>query len=495
MKRIIFCLCVFFSVFFSSLVNASDQVLLSTLIPEDFSEKIFDDLTIGSAEGGEVPILIKNVTVTGTMIFNSGQDGSACMVFFSGSDLNRVEFFCRDGEICELYLDGSSNLKELNLHAGVGSSIKVSGMIPRGSDFPGFYSNGYLCDGQPEFAAYIGAEISIDYQLRDLDVFSDLGKIDTIRIHAADDAAVTFDNVWLHRTFLLADGDRSPRNFTVNTTGFAFIDLLDSGISFGLHNLNSQHLPHGHGLNCSYIAGDQMNIGLLLLHSDADLTVSMDRQYIDYVVFFGNGCDHSTLRLDAYAGSSQVSDIYQVHVYDANAELYNKLIQGVYFLLAPDEAPYSFFYHYFNQAENLLRNHRSDFADPEMLPYLPDTDSSYWDWIDAALIWSQLMPYYNITPTGMAPDGVSTVYSRSEPNVPYIYYHAAIIEKVRVLNAYGSSDGQLPDYIKQKNWASPNPFISGSAVRLCENGGCGFNHNMSMGTVSFRTSISDIPDK
>ncbi|MBQ6520118.1 MAG: hypothetical protein IJI14_15495 [Anaerolineaceae bacterium] len=127
-----------------------------------------------------------------------------------------------------------------------------------------------------------------------------------------------------------------------------------------------------------------------------------------------------------------------------------------------------------------------------MMPYLPDADSSYWDRIDAALVWSQLMPYYNITPVGLAADGISTIYDRSEPNVPYIYYHAAYIEKVRVLNAYGSSDGQLPDYIKQKNWSSPNPFMTGNTVHLCENGGCGFNHNMSLGTVSFQTSLFDL---
>lgn len=75
----------------------------------------------------------------------------------------------------------------------------------------------------------------------------------------------------------------------------------------------------------------------------------------------------------------------------------------------------------------------------------------------------------------------------------YAYYHAAYIEKVRVLNAYGSTDGQLPDYIKQKNWSSPNPFMTGSTVRLCENGGCGFNHSMSLGTVSFATSLMDLP--
>ena len=116
--------------------------------------------------------------------------------------------------------------------------------------------------------------------------------------------------------------------------------------------------------------------------------------------------------------------------------------------ITPAEAPHSAFYGYFDRAEDLLCGHRSDFCDPEMLPYLPDKDSAFWDRIDAALVWSQLMPYYNITPAGKAADGVSTVYDRLEPNVPYIYYHAAYIDKVRVLNAHGSSEGQLPDYIK-----------------------------------------------
>ena len=50
------------------------------------------------------------------------------------------------------------------------------------------------------------------------------------------------------------------------------------------------------------------------------------------------------------------------------------------------------------------------------------TDSAYWDRIDAALVWSQLMPYYNITPAGPAQNGAGHVYARQEVNVPYIYY-------------------------------------------------------------------------
>ena len=489
MKKTVICFC-FFAYMLMSLTTAASAkagYYSCDSDPEDFNEKVFDDITIdtGACDGSSA--MLENVTVTGDVHLTGGS------VSFSRSDLNRMNLDCPAGSHCGVGLDGETGLKELELHPGAESTITISGLMRADGPLPSFYGKGYLCEGQPEFAAYSGADTSIDYQLQDLETFDILGEIDTVRIIAAADAAVTLDNIGLNRTFILADDGRSPRNFTVNTAGFAFINLLDSGISFGLHNLNLQHLPQNHGRHCSYIAGDQMNIGLLLLHSDADLKVSMDRQYIDYVVFFGAGCDHSTLTLDAYAGSSQVSDVYQIHVYDANAEFYNKSIQGVYFLIAPDEAPYDSFYQFFDHAEDLLRNRRSDFTDSEMLRYLPDADSDYWDQIDAALIWSQLMPYYNIKLAGSAADGISMVYNRSEPDVPYIYYHATYIDKVRVLNAYGSSDGMIPDYIKQKNWTSPNPFMTGSTVRLCENGGCGFNHQMSLGTVSFDTSIRDIP--
>ena len=489
MKKTAICFCIFLLMSLTSAVYAVDGLYSCDSDLADFNGTVFDNLTFDTSACDGSTATLEDIIVTGEMIVIGGS------IFFAGSDLNRVHLNCPAGSHCEIGLDGDTGLKELELYPGVGSLVTVSGLIHTDVPTPSFYIKGYLCEGQPEFAAYADAEISIDYQLRDLETFAALGKIDTIRIHADDDAAVTFNNVWLHRTFIQAEDNRSPRNFTVNTAGFSFIDLLDSGISFGLHNLDPQHLPYNHGRHCSYIAGDQMNIGLLLLHSDANLTVFMDRQYIDYVVFFGSGCDHSILTLDAYAGSSQISDIYQVHVYDANAEFYNKSIQGMYFLIAPDEAPYERFYQYFDQAEALLHNHHNDFCDPEILPYLPNSNSEYWNLIDAALVWSQLMPYYNLTPAGTATDGISTVYDRSEPNVPYIYYHAAYIVKVRVLNAYGTSNGQIPDYIKHKNWASPNPFMTGSTIRLCENGGCGFNHNISLGTVSFSTSLQDIPNK
>ena len=119
----------------------------------------------------------------------------------------------------------------------------------------------------------------------------------------------------------------------------------------------------------------------------------------------GSNTRRSTLTLDGYQDTAWATDIFQVQVYDANAEFYTKSIQGVYFLITPAEAPYSAFYGYFDRAEDLLRSHSSDFCDPGMLPYLPDTDSAYWDRIDAALVWNQLMPYYNLTPAGSAEIG------------------------------------------------------------------------------------------
>ena len=489
MKHTLFLLCLLVLMIITGNIFAEDGYFDCGSDPADFSGKVFDNLTVDLGQCAGKRILFSNITVTANTIIESGMDDH---VLFSSGNLNRVRFVCQDGHDCELGLDGETTLKDLKLFPSANGLITVNGLSPDNRQLPAFYEKGYLCEGQLDFAAYADADVSIDYQLLDLETFAGLGKIDTVRIFAANDSGITFNNVWTHRAFIQSASEDAPRNFSVNSMGFTFIDLLDSGISFCLHNMNEMHLPHGHGRECSYVAGDQMNIGLLLLHSDEDLTVSMDRQYIDYVVFFGKGCDQATLTLNAYTGSEQVSDIFQVHIYDANAEFYNKTIQGVYFLIAPEGAPYESFYRFFDQAETLCRGHRSDFVDPEVMPYLPGADSSYWDRIDAALVWSQLMPYYNITPVGLAADGISTIYERSEPNVPYIYYHAAYIEKVRVLNAYGSSDGHLPDYIKQKNWSSPNPFMTGSTIRLCENGGCGFNHNMSMGTVSFMTSLQNL---
>ncbi|MBQ6343444.1 MAG: hypothetical protein IJI41_09995 [Anaerolineaceae bacterium] len=39
------------------------------------------------------------------------------------------------------------------------------------------------------------------------------------------------------------------------------------------------------------------------------------------------------------------------------------------------------------------------------------------------------MQYYNLILTGLAAIGISTGYGRLEPNVPYIYYHDAYIDK------------------------------------------------------------------
>ena len=286
MKYSAICICFLFLMLFTSSIFAADGYFGSGSNPEDFHGKVFDDLYINPGDCGE-EIRFDNVIVTGNVIYND-TSSSGHTVTFSGSRLNRIQFPCSDGHHCKLQLDGSTSLNELDLfpsgnHPGM---ITVNGLMADAPDMHDFYRAGYLCEGQLEFQAYTGADTSIDYQLQDLETFDALGKIDTVRIFAAADAEVTFDNVWLHRVFIQADDSCSSRNFTINTAGFAFIDLLDSGISFGLHNLDPQHMPHGHGLDCSYIAGDQTNIGLLLLHSDADLTVSMDRQYIDYVVFF-----------------------------------------------------------------------------------------------------------------------------------------------------------------------------------------------------------------
>lgn len=238
MKKTVVCFCVYILMSLTTALCTRDGYYSCDSDPADFNGNVFDDLTIDTCACDGNTAMLKNITITGDVSIMGGR------VFFAECDLNRVRLDCPGGSHCEIGLDGETELKELELCPGVGSSVMTSGLMQTDGPLPSFYGKGYLCEGQPEFAAYTDAEISIDYQLRDLETFDALGKIDTVRIFAAADAEVTFDNIWLHRAFILAYNDYSLRNFTVNTAGFAFIDLLDSGISFGLHNLYPQHLPY-----------------------------------------------------------------------------------------------------------------------------------------------------------------------------------------------------------------------------------------------------------
>ena len=218
MKYSAICICFLFLMLFTSSIFAADGYFGSGSNPEDFHGKVYDDLYINPGDHAE-DIRFENVTVIGNVIYNDiGSSGHS--VSFSRSRLNRLQFPCSDRHHCKLQLDGSTLLNELDLYPSGNNPgmITVNGLTADAVDLPVFYSTGYLCEGQPEFTAYADAEISIDYQLRDLETFDALGKIDTVRIHAANDAAVTFDNVWLHRAFILADNDRSLRNFTINTS-------------------------------------------------------------------------------------------------------------------------------------------------------------------------------------------------------------------------------------------------------------------------------------
>ena len=64
----------------------------------------------------------------------------------------------------------------LELYPGKNGKIIVNGTAGKES-LPAFYSAGYLCEGQPEFSMYAEADNEIDFQMKDLEVFSDMGYI------------------------------------------------------------------------------------------------------------------------------------------------------------------------------------------------------------------------------------------------------------------------------------------------------------------------------
>ena len=183
MKKTAICFCIFLLMSLTSAVYAVDGLYSCDSDPADFNGTVFDNLTFDTSACDGSTATLEDIIITGEMIVIGGS------IFFAGSDLNRVHLNCPAGSHCEIGLDGDTGLKELELYPGVGSLVTVSGLIHTDVPTPSFYIKGYLCEGQPEFAAYADVEISIDYQLRDLETFADLGMIDTVRIYAADDSA------------------------------------------------------------------------------------------------------------------------------------------------------------------------------------------------------------------------------------------------------------------------------------------------------------------
>ncbi len=459
----------------------------------EFSGKSSVNLVVDLQECQTSPVF-EDLTITDTMEIK----GNA-QIRFSGSSVNNLSVECHDAAQCEIRLDERTSIASLELNPGENGTIIVNGTAGK-ENLPAFYSVGYLCEGQPEFSLYDEAGSEIDFRMKDLEVFSDMGYIDETVIHAADNASVTFENVWLHRVKIVSGQDKEPANFRINTKGMTYIDLLDSGISFELHNLNDRHFSGDIPL-CSPIALDYMRIGLMLLHSGHDLTVAMDNQYADSLVFFGGGCENSTLFLTDLNDSGEVSLIDRALIYDANAEFYVKKIPQAEYLIAPDDFSIEDFYGYFEFVKDALTDHCSDFPDltdqPGMcwdISGLPESSSEYWNRMESAKVWSRLSGYVHIPSQDTGDPARPYAYTRSEPDIPYFYTRAAFIDTVKYSSAYSVPESSVPAYISGKGWTSLNPTLNtDKTVGITWNGGCSYNHEMTVGGITYRYCLSDLP--
>ncbi len=506
MKIITYLLVLSIFVLICSSVHADDGYIACGSDISGLSGRTFENLVVdlegcrNIPDGAAPSLRFEGIKVMGrTEITGKDDDPETVAVHFTGSTLNHVVMDCSGMKNCEIGLDGTASIEKLELYLPESSNgnITVKGSDER-DDLPSFYRLGYLCEGQPEFSSYADAADEFDFRLKDLDSFSDMGYIGETVVYASGNSSVTFDNVWLHRVKLAAG--TSPDDLTVNTRGMTYIDLLDSGISFTIHNLNERHFS-GTIPECSAVASDYMRIGLMLLHSDRDLTVSMDNQYVERLAFFGNGCENSTLFLKDLQDSGITAFIEKAAVYDANAEFYSKKIPYAEFLIAPEGFTTDVFYGYFDSVKDALMTHCSALPDMQEMPGLcwqvsafPDGSSEYWTRMESAKVWSRLSNYVNIPVQETGNPSMPYAYISREQDIPYFYTKAAFIDTVKYSSAYGVPENSIPSYITGKGWTSLNPTLnSDKTAGITWNGGCSYNHEMTVGGIVYRSCLEDLP--
>ena len=506
MKRIAYLFAISMIILTGSDVSAESGYFTCGSDIRNFNGKTFEDLTIDIDRCKEIDADLsvsadfEEITVTGECrLLNSGSGIDSAEIKFSGSSLNEVYAYF-SAKKSRIELDRNTSIRELHLNPSraTGNSITVSG-TPENSSLPPFYEQGFLCEGQKEFEAYSGLDNEISFRMKDLEVFADMGYAGEILLQAAEGVSVTFENIWIHKVKILSE-ESKPEEFTINTKGMTYIDLIDSGSSFSLHNLNERHFS-GEIPPCSAVASDFMRIGLMFLHSAEDLTVAMDNQYVDRLVFFGNGCENSTLNLTDRLDSGMVSHIEEAAVYDANAEFYAKNIPYVEFLIAPDNFTVELFYELFDIVKNALMDKCKDLPDMREnsalcrnISQFPEHDSPYWDTMESAKIWSRLSNYVQIPAGETGSADIPYTYFLTEPDIPYFYTHAAFIDTVKFSAAYGTPETAMPSYITEKGWASLNPTSGPNGLAgIAWNGGCSYNHDMTVGGIIYRRCLNDLP--
>ena len=510
MKQITYLLV--FSIFMLmwSVVRADDGHFACGSDISGFNGKTFDNLVIdtdgcsndvnGMDNAKDRALIFDGITVSGrTELAGKAAGTDTVSVSFTGSELNHVVIDCSYMKNCEIGIAGTASIKKLDLYLpeSAKGNVAVKGLAGQ-EDLPSFYELGYLCEGQPEFSAYEEAADEISFHMKDIESFSDMGYISETVVHTSGKSSVSFDNVWLHRVTLVSGSDTdSPM---VSTSGLTYIDLLDSGVSFALHNLNERHFS-GTIPDCSAAASDFMRIGLMLLHSDGDLTVSMDNQYVERLAFFGGGCENSTLFLKDLQDSGITAFIEKAAVYDANAEFYSKKIPYVEFLIAPEEFNMDVFYDYYDFVKDAMKDRCSGLSDLLEKPGLcwrvssfPDASSQYWNRMESAQVWSRLSNYINPSVRETGDPAMPYAYVSRERNIPYFYTKAAFIDTVKYSSGYGVSEDGIPSYIAEKGWASMNPTLnSDKTAGIAWNGGCSYNHEMTVGGIVYRSCLEDLP--
>ena len=236
MKKIAYLFVMSILALISSAAYANDGYFVCGSDVSEFSGNTFENLVSDLRECQTSPVF-EGLAVSDSVKIKGNVSAS-----FKNSSINRLSIECTDTQECEIGLDETTSIEVLELYPGENGTITVNGTSGK-ENIPAFYKVGYLCEGQQEFSQYTDAESEIDFRMKDLEVFSDMGNIEKTIVHAAENSSVTFENVWLHRVKIESDQEKDPVHFRLNTKGMTYIDLLDSGISFELHNLNDRHSP------------------------------------------------------------------------------------------------------------------------------------------------------------------------------------------------------------------------------------------------------------
>ena len=155
----------------------------------------------------------------------------------------------------------------------------------------------------------------------------------------------------------------------------------------------------------------------------------------------------------------------------------------------------------YESVRDALMNHCADYPDLTDQPglcwdmsALPEPYSEYWNRVESAKVWSRLSGYVNIPSRDTGYQARPYEYTKTEPNIPYFYTIAAFIDTVKYSSAYSVPESRVPAYISGKGWSSMNPTLNADKIAgITWNGGCSYNHDMTVGGITYKHCITDLP--